>query len=58
MQISTWVSAQKQAGDQTDLQLHGALDTLFIRGRRMQISTWVSAQKQAGDQTDLLEGSD
>ena len=29
-------------------QLHkpnGALDTLFIRGRRMQISTWVSSQK-------------
>ena len=24
---------------------HGALDTLFIRGRRMQISTWVSSQK-------------
>ena len=32
-------------------QLHrpnGALDTLFIRGRRMQISTWVSSQKRAG----------
>ena len=29
-------------------QLHkpnGALDTLFIRGRRMQICTWVSSQK-------------
>ena len=24
---------------------HGALDTLFIRGRHMQISTWVSSQK-------------
>ena len=24
---------------------HGALDTLFIRGRRMQISAWVSSQK-------------
>ena len=24
---------------------HGALDTLFIRGRRLQISTWVSSQK-------------
>ena len=24
---------------------HGALDTLFIRGRRTQISTWVSSQK-------------
>ena len=24
---------------------HGALDTLFIRGRRMQISTWVRSQK-------------
>ena len=24
---------------------HGALDTLFIRGRHLQISTWVSSQK-------------
>ena len=24
---------------------HGALGTLFIRGRHMQISTWVSSQK-------------
>ena len=24
---------------------HGALDTLFIRGRHMQVSTWVSSQK-------------
>ena len=24
---------------------HGALDTLFIRGRHMQISTWASSQK-------------
>ena len=24
---------------------HGALDTLFVRGRRLQISTWVSSQK-------------
>ena len=24
---------------------HGALDTLFIRGRHLQISTWLSSQK-------------
>ena len=29
---------------------HGALDTLFIRGRHMQISTWVSSQRsRAGE---------
>ena len=26
-------------------KVYGALDTLFIRGRRLQISTWVSSQK-------------
>ena len=31
--------------DYADSPPHGALDTLFIRGRRTQISTWVSSQK-------------
>ena len=33
---------------------HGALDTLFIRGRHMQISTWVSSQKDVIEELSAL----
>ena len=41
-----WIAQTQGFADSPQLHKpHGALDTLFIRGRHLQISTWVSSQK-------------